>query len=34
MGFDDFLEELPTVSRALAIETFEEAKRLLPGRAS
>ena len=31
---EDFLEGFPTVSRALAVEALEEAKRLLLGRAS
>jgi uncharacterized protein (DUF433 family) len=30
---EDFLEGFPTVSRALALEALEEAKRLLLGRA-
>jgi len=31
---DDFLEGFPTVSRALAVEVLEEARRLLLARAS
>jgi uncharacterized protein (DUF433 family) len=31
---EDFLQGFPTVSRALALEVLEEARRLLLGRAS